>query len=42
MGSVADSVGAKVVLLFQFCKFFKEKQPKITEKSCFETDLAPK
>lgn len=33
MGSVADSVIAKVVLLFQPCKFFKEKQPKIGEKS---------
>ena len=33
MGSVADSVGAKVLLLFQSCKLFKEKLPKI----CIQT-----
>lgn len=36
MGSVADSVGAKVLLLFQSCKLFKEKLPKIGQKSVFE------
>lgn len=35
MGSVADSVGTKVLLLFQFYKLFKEKLPKIGQKSVF-------
>jgi hypothetical protein len=29
---VAEIVDAKVVLLFQSCKFFKEKLPKIGKK----------
>lgn len=33
MGSVADSVGTKVLLLFQFYKLFKEKLPEIGKKA---------
>lgn len=33
MGSVADSVGTKVLLLFQFYKLFKGKLPEIGKKA---------